>query len=372
MGQYFVLFNIDRLEYISYDHKFGEVIFDGSFTSILQWLVKPIGYKPRPLNLMGGTRKVSDDERKISPEMDPSPLRNALGQLAKFPDEILCMVFDNVDTLEDVVRLGFANRYLYNIAYNVVQQRYLQCRAAWAGCRLLCLGDYAESRDLPPGAFTKDEEQEIQEYCDTVDNASPYQYFTKFCDLREPSMPRVEFSIIYDLLDCSDQNGAYSTRMKNYFWAIEHPALMYGTDQLWALCNLSKNEYVRLDAVDAVLGYKAGHPLSLQDMCFSVAQVLACRICWSSEPSFALCYTELNHKGIWAGDRFEITTLDRMEPPKDGKIWKDVSDDAINEAIELWKADYGDEWEERIGDRLNRHSLKMREYNMNMIRQRWP
>ncbi|KAG8988825.1 hypothetical protein FRB94_000382 [Tulasnella sp. JGI-2019a] len=78
------------------------------------------------------------------------------------------------------------------------------------------------------------------------------------------------------------------------------------------LCNLSKREYVRQQAVEA-------------HGCAGFGAFLLSRICWSSDSSVSMAYEGDIHRGIWAGDRFEITTIDALRGGETN--WKDISDE---------------------------------------------
>ena len=47
------------------------------------------------------------------------------------------------------------------------------------------------------------------------------------------------------------------------------------------------------------------------------------------------------HWGIWAGDKFQLTTIERIRGAKDG--WRDVG---MTEVEVLWKAQCGSDWKE--------------------------
>ncbi|KAG9004668.1 hypothetical protein FRB93_010158 [Tulasnella sp. JGI-2019a] len=94
------------------------------------------------------------------------------------------------------------------------------------------------------------------------------------------------------------------------------------------LCNLSKREYLRQETIKA--HGRAGF-----------GTFLLARICWSWDPSVSMKYTGGIHRGIWAGDRFEITTIEAM---KGGVTnWKDVSEEMGKEMATIWEIEFGSE-----------------------------
>ncbi|CDO70349.1 hypothetical protein BN946_scf184755.g3 [Trametes cinnabarina] len=81
------------------------------------------------------------------------------------------------------------------------------------------------------------------------------------------------------------------------------------------VCNLTKGEYIRRDA------------LKLVPEQVTLAHALISQVCWSADYSCALPvagFEEKIERGPWAGDRFCITTVDRM-PKLDAGEWVDVS-----------------------------------------------
>ena len=74
-----------------------------------------------------------------------------------------------------------------------------------------------------------------------------------------------------------------------------------------------------------------------------LGQVVLSRICWSTYDSCAMRnYDKAIYRGVWAGDRFDITTDIGV---KDGKKqWTDVSDEVAKEMTEIWVGEYGNGW----------------------------
>ncbi len=78
-----------------------------------------------------------------------------------------------------------------------------------------------------------------------------------------------------------------------------------------------------------------------------MGKVLLSQICWSSDDSMSLSYDGPVHRGKWAGDRFEYTTLERLrdlKPVEGGEKgeWEDVSDEVIGEVAAIFRAEFGD------------------------------
>lgn len=107
---------------------------------------------------------------------------------------------------------------------------------------------------------------------------------------------------------------------------IETIAPYYGPPSgEWVLCNLSKREYIR---------ERAARDDSGELIRWDLGRVLLPRICWSSVPiGIAGNGSSPPRRGPWAGDRFEITTIERLQEPND---WKDISEEVVQEFITFW------------------------------------
>lgn len=103
----------------------------------------------------------------------------------------------------------------------------------------------------------------------------------------------------------------------------------------WILCNLTKRQYVLRSTLDDVGIAGFGH-------------FLLSRICWSGayDPS----YTDWDKdvvRGVWAGDRFEITTTDRVKDFTDGG-WRNVGEETGKELTVMWDTYRGEGWREKV------------------------
>ncbi|KIM86342.1 hypothetical protein PILCRDRAFT_86545 [Piloderma croceum F 1598] len=110
------------------------------------------------------------------------------------------------------------------------------------------------------------------------------------------------------------------------------------------LRNLTKNQYVREEAI------KVAALESTECKCdraepVGFGEVVLSRICWSAEyygPHRT--YSGNHHKGPWAGNRFDISTVEMVEFK--GSQWVDVSDEVSAEMNRIWRSEYGQQWVE--------------------------
>ena len=177
---------------------------------------------------------------------------------------------------------------------------------SWAGDRIICLGDYHE--DLSAGLLSTAELEELDKG-DEGEGMSLYQFACEH----------------YQYV------GGIS--------AFNRPQLSGGH---WILRNLSKNKYVREEAIK-VAGLKGMSDNRLSKE-IGLGQVVLSRICWSTDNSCAMGYYDKDiHRGVWAGDRFDITTINQVGI-EDGRKWTDVSDEVAKEMTEIWVGEYGNKW----------------------------
>ncbi|KZP16694.1 hypothetical protein FIBSPDRAFT_934453 [Athelia psychrophila] len=202
---------------------------------------------------------------------------------------------------------------------------------AWNGDRVVCVGDYIGEDDLPPGCLTDAEEAEV-----------------KAAD--------------------SERRTLYHFASKYYAAA---PRGWHGLDlnTTYVLRNLTKHEYV-------LEGVVCRYEMSTRGYFGQVGlgEVLLARISWSSDPSVSMFYNDLFyeknkaeedrtkhegiHRGVWAGDRFDIIPIDEMEHLDGFAEWKDVSDEVDKEIDEIWTCQCGDEYTKELARTIMKHGFE--------------
>lgn len=122
---------------------------------------------------------------------------------------------------------------------------------------------------------------------------------------------------------------------------LHRPKLAYDETKDWIICNLTRHEFVRADAITKVTGTEdVKGPFVESQM--ALGEVLVAHICRSSDDSISMADPDGDiHRGRWAGDRFEITTTDQVKNLD--KEWKDVSDEVAKKMQTIWQANYGEE-----------------------------
>jgi hypothetical protein len=106
------------------------------------------------------------------------------------------------------------------------------------------------------------------------------------------------------------------------------------------LRNISRRQYVSRSALTKL---RESSPKNWHLESVDLGHIVCSRICWSSDGSVAMSYDEDIHRGIWAGDRFDITSADALEETdENGQSveWKDVSEEVMEEMSRIWSSEY--------------------------------
>jgi hypothetical protein len=192
------------------------------------------------------------------------------------------------------------------------RERFLQAIKAvsWAGDRIICIGDYIE--DYPPDMLSDIEEKETQELIsfDTLDG---------------------EFTRKQELWGVVNSKYTPPIEIQPYLKFID-----FKISTSWVLRNLSKHTYVRAEVVALDPDFIDGPWIKY----FGFGHIVLSFINWSSDDSRASrCSADVT-KGAWAGNRFDIASIDALHTSKEQ--WRDVSESVVETAKSYFKAEY--EW----------------------------
>lgn len=265
-------------------------------------------------------------------------------KLLRLPDELLWMVFQNLgpECLSDAVRLCLADGRLLDIGYHEVQKLKRLVYADCVGDRVACIGGYATIEDFPENmkALVKEHVAQAGDLLREDESKDDEDEFRPddFCWVAERVYIDVERG---SHVRCDIYTDTMiSRRMLEGEWdayrRLHDP--LYDSSQPWVLCNISKGLYVRVDAATGLGGEDStGTPFRV-----GLDQVLLSQVCWSLDDSLAMRseYEDEGgdifelHRGPWAGDRFEVTTMDRMKKNID---WKDDSVRVLGLVVQIYK-----------------------------------
>jgi hypothetical protein len=200
----------------------------------------------------------------------------------------------------------------------------LEHAASWAGDRILCLGEYLEYRDIPEGLLTT---EELDDYGYSL---------TYLCNkkLREDGFN--PHSLVHNFLhDFHQQISQWDLRKLG-----SSIRLLYKTPDI--LRKISKHQYVRRAAL---LEMRQTCPKHWEFKHVDLGHVVFSRICWSSSSYVSILYDGPIHRGVWAGDRSDITSEDALEErDENGQPieWVDVTDEVLKEMHDIWSSEFGD------------------------------
>ncbi|PBK68027.1 hypothetical protein ARMSODRAFT_958548 [Armillaria solidipes] len=183
----------------------------------------------------------------------------------------------NIDRRE---RLSLGGK-LDEIFYDDFRDIMALLAGSWAGCRIMCIGDYM--RECPPNVLTSEEVSEIASYhSDDSDDDSP--------------------TTLYDF---------------TYQYYRQITSRGYIDLGGMVLRNPTKHVYVRRDV--------AVEELKSSEKSGDLGNILFTNICWSANSS---CNMMLDlSQGGWAGDRFDVVPLSSVED--DEEEWEDVTEDQV-------------------------------------------
>lgn len=151
----------------------------------------------------------------------------------------------------------------------------------------------------------------------------PYHQWEKVRPPRSYFWLPINYELEMELLYSYGRHDQVSQVMgRELFASLHKSAVVFDEMQDQILCNLTKREFIRASIV------------SLIEQPITLGQILISQICWSWDSSASMVdpYKDIHH-GRWAGNRFEITTADRV---KDLGEWEDITDEIAEKVQKLW------------------------------------
>ncbi len=258
---------------------------------------------------------------------------SSLGRL-QLAIELMMMIFKEIDNVYDAIMLGLTHDTLMVIGWEHIRALLVQDSAPWAGNRIIIAGDYGD--DVPGGLITEEEKEEWNRLClkifgGELKTINLYKIFGRLLEEVSPKDRRdyegPMLRVLYKMGLCRDEIGLVDTITKRgYRW-----------EKGWVLMNQTKKEHVTSMAASSILPSMD----ATDARCFG--QLILSRICWSSDGSSSMGFEGDLHRGVWAGDRFVIVTVDDFEAMPSAKGWKDVSVEAAEWLREILLAE-GEEY----------------------------
>ena len=265
-------------------------------------------------------------------------------KLPNLPNDILYLIFK--EAINDFTSLAcgaITCKALLSAALPHLRKAYVLHHAPWNGTRLICLGEYTDDSDLPPGLLTQEERREVDAYSrglyslEELEKRKWLYYDFASGTYSYPSGSDHSIFLLFSIWEVEDNDASLKLchkRDKKVLQAL-HSRFYRSGERL--LFNLTKGECVRENAL-----YRM--EVDDEDM-LGLDHVLLSRICWSSSPNNNAMWLEddlgrVLGRGPWAGDRFCIATLEEMPRAEDGREWKDVSKEAVAFLHHVWRHAY--------------------------------
>ncbi|KAG6063894.1 hypothetical protein E4U32_000785 [Claviceps aff. humidiphila group G2b] len=285
------------------------------------------------------------------------------GSFSQFPTEIHRLIFEQCfdDDLKSAIFLGATSQYFWSIAREYVVRDFKQSLGSWAGQQLITVGDYVKVDDLPPGLFATEEDKEnLLKRRPEDDESDDEESENEFYQLPEEQQTLT----LYERIDRSftelpEARYRFFDRYCSIVYALAHDPCyqtvtdvffmerddFYPRDETWILRNLTTQQYVRREPLELEPGL--AHGPFVRGIGFG--GVVLSRISWSSDDNTALYDpTGRIHRGLWAGHRFDITTMTRHEKLTAGQNWTDVTEELVEEVTAIWSATLGPNWKQEM------------------------
>jgi hypothetical protein len=266
------------------------------------------------------------------------------------PTEIHSYVLDHLEYV-DALCLAHTCRYFWVIGLRRLIHIGSGLVASWAGDRLICIGNYAESPpptvELPSDIlnalnqdhklglydFTRKKFQEI--YCQVLPQLDYFE------------LKKTSDTAAHQLDACISAADAFGPKSRVTYelhrWSryVSTSVLRKDSGRVWVLRNLDTSEYIRLNGITWYVRH--GEAIDL-------LSALLYRTAWSTTD-----HTGSNHRGLhqgpWVGHRFDVTPLHRI-PADERMAWKDITAEVKEELYNIAVSD-GKPWAKaykRCGD----------------------
>lgn len=174
--------------------------------------------------------------------------------------------------------------------------------SAWAGDRIICVGNDWWANELPNNVFTEEEITRLE-----LHEHALYDVASAWPD------PEYKFNLVPE---------------------PESSPLACNGGRNKVLRNLTKGQYVREEAIKVAALDTGYFPVKA----VGLGQVVLSRISWTRLELYPTYNGDIR-KGIWAGDRFDIVPVDMVN-----SSWTDVSEEVAAEMNKIWQGKFGHRW----------------------------
>ncbi|KAJ6488968.1 hypothetical protein C8R45DRAFT_993295, partial [Mycena sanguinolenta] len=255
--------------------------------------------------------------------------------------EMIWEIYSHLDDFSDVVCLTVTCQPMWNIGRRRIYDSVATVVGfSWAGDRIVCLGDYLEEDEIPEHEhlLTPEEAEGFTGVDDEDQEYSFYRYPFRYVSHRGGTFSA--WNLVHNSL-LSGRRGSLSD-FDSYYHSFHRLVDVGYTAPLPAqpavLRNLSRHQYIRESAL--IAWKKESGIARAEDVGFG--EIVLSRICFSTNGSVNMVWDGNIHRGVWAGDRFDIVASDWLEglEGEDAATWTDVSADVLKEVGGIWRSEY--------------------------------
>lgn len=238
---------------------------------------------------------------------------------------------------DDIVHLSLTCVHLWKAAQKHFIARHMEYLGCMSGHSFILVGELLESGDIPKTLLDQSRDATMNGASSSSASSSipickDSNLWRVACDSKLVNYQKATFFTYDTARDHGFQKEylALSPRMQTHVLDRINPPLwkfyIAPDDSAWILRNLSKNEYISAGAVDAA--NMAYQPEGSSATVFGFASIMMFFICWSKDTWLDVGSPEFEHRGRWAGDRFDIVhTAQHDAEAIEQDSWTDVTEE---------------------------------------------
>ncbi|KAK3303181.1 uncharacterized protein B0T15DRAFT_266240 [Chaetomium strumarium] len=316
-----------------------------------------ISHRHKQAKTKDGDNRADTDNHSV---IDHHSVTDRPVTLSTLPPEVHRLIFTCIECIEDVFRLGLANRYFWSIGRERIHDYYTSFLGRWAKENIVCVGEDVKPGDYPPGLFSAEELDVLHQKTSDI----PYDWDDDWEDVAFANEPFTLHHFTFPSISTTEQDVrlfgeslALAGHLSDLEDISKDPAFhcirskirvkeetYFPQDQQWILRNLTTKQFVRSEAIILKPEFVHGPNISV----LGFGEVVMSRIYWSTSSFTSMSDTVNISRGVWAGHRLDITTLARHRDETNEVGWSDVSDEVAREIAVIWESEYGADWRETL------------------------
>ncbi|KAK0703140.1 hypothetical protein B0T26DRAFT_863977 [Lasiosphaeria miniovina] len=350
----------------------GEMLFNGSARGLVRLLAVPV--RPQnPPETASSTLAQAQNSRltATAAQMASHGAAKDMGgtdghfvidrpvSFSTLPPEVCRLIFACIQRIDDVICLGLANRYFWSMGRERMHDYYMSFLGELANENIVCVGEDVKPGDYPPGLFSAqeldvlgqreggipddwDSDWDDEAYLKVPFTLYHFTFLSISTMVEDVCLFNKSLALLghFSLLGISKDPAFNCTCLE---MRVEE-ATYFPQDQQWILRNLTTKQLVRSEAIVLKPEFIHGPNISV----LGFGEVVMSRIRWSTSSYTNMSATVDVSRGVWAGHRFDITTLARHQDEINEVGWSDVSDEVAREIAVIWESEYGADWRETV------------------------